>query len=99
MLNIDINKDNEILIVSLNGRLDTNTASDLEEKIKENISGIEVLIFDLSSLSYISSAGLRILLLSQKIMNKQGKMIVKNVTETVSEIFSLTGFSEILKIE
>lgn len=99
MLTIDINKDNEILIVSLNGRLDTNTASDLEEKIKENISGIEVLIFDLSSLSYISSAGLRILLLSQKIMNKQGKMIVKNVTETVSEIFSLTGFSEILKIE
>ena len=57
------------------------------------------LVIDMTALEYISSAGLRVLLSAQKIMNKQGKMTVKNVNETIMEIFEVTGFSDILTIE
>ena len=66
--------------------------------IRENIDGVTELTFDFSSLDYISSAGLRVLLLTQKRMNAQGTMKVTNVNDTVSEIFEVTGFSDILTI-
>lgn len=87
------------LTVILNGRLDTTTAPQLEAELKHNISGVETLIFDFSGLEYLSSAGLRVLLAAQKVMNKQGNMIVRHVNETISEIFEVTGFSDILTIE
>lgn len=87
------------LTVSLDGRLDTTTAPRLEAELKHSVSGIETLIFDFSSLEYLSSAGLRVLLAAQKVMNKQGSMIVKHVNETISEIFEITGFADILTIE
>ena len=87
------------LTVSLDGRLDTTTAPRLEAELKHSVSGIETLIFDFSSLEYLSSAGLRVLLAAQKVMNKQGSMIVKYVNETISEIFEITGFADILTIE
>ncbi|WP_026525611.1 STAS domain-containing protein [Butyrivibrio sp. MB2005] len=96
-----INKDvnGKALTISLEGRLDTTTAPGLEEEINGSLENIEELTFDFAKLEYISSAGLRVLLSAQKKMNKQGKMVVKNVSEEVSEIFEVTGFSDILTIE
>ncbi len=81
------------------GRLDTTTAPQLESELKQSIGGVEKLILDLKDLEYLSSAGLRVLLSAQKVMNKQGEMILRNVNETISEIFEVTGFVEILTIE
>ena len=87
------------LTVALTGRLDTTTAPQLESELKASIEGVETLILDFAALDYLSSAGLRVLLAAQKIMNKQGNMIVKNVNETIAEIFEVTGFADILTIE
>lgn len=87
------------LTVKVGGRLDTTTAPELEATIKENIADVTKLILDFSELDYLSSAGLRVLLQAQKTMNKQGEMIVKNINETIQEIFEVTGFSDVLTIE
>ena len=99
MLNIEKKSDGKNLSFALSGRLDTTTAPDLEKEVKENIESVEKLDFDFSDLAYISSAGLRVLLSAQKIMNKQGEMVVKNCSEEIKEIFEVTGFSDILTIE
>ena len=90
-------KDN-VLTVAVNGRLDTTTAPELEAQLRSVIDGVTLLTFDLTDLEYISSAGLRVLMWAQRIMNSQGEMKVCNVNETVEEIFDITGFSEILTI-
>ena len=82
----------------LEGRLDTTTSPMLEAELKESMEGITELIFNCEKLDYISSAGLRILLAAQKIMNKQGSMVVKNVNNVISEVFEVTGFSDILTV-
>ncbi len=87
------------LNVAVAGRLDTTTAPELEEALKASLDGVEDLKLDFKELEYISSAGLRVLLSTQKIMNKQGKMTVCSVNSVVMEIFEVTGFSEILHIE
>ena len=97
-MKIDLRKEENKLFISLEGKLDTNTSPELDEKITE-LEGIEELYIDLQNVDYISSAGLRVLLSMQKIMNKQGKMVIQNVCENVMDIFEVTGFSEILNIE
>ena len=87
------------LFIELTGRLDTTTAPQLEAELKRDINGIEKLVFDFVNLEYLSSAGLRVLLAAQKVMNKQGEMVIRNVNETIADIFEVTGFSEILTIE
>ncbi len=87
------------LCVSLEGRLDTTTSPELEQELKNSLDGITSLIVDIAALDYISSAGLRVLLSAQKTMNKQGSMVVKNVSEEIMEVFEVTGFSDILTIE
>ena len=99
MLNINKTLTGKDLLVSLEGRLDTMTAPDLEAQLNESFAGVEHLAFDFTKLEYISSAGLRVLLSAQKTMNKQGDMVVRNVSEEVKEIFEVTGFSDILTIE
>ncbi|MBP3810976.1 MAG: STAS domain-containing protein [Clostridiales bacterium] len=99
MLNIEKKSHGNNLDIALEGRLDTTTAPELETIVRTGLDGAELLTFDFAKLEYISSAGLRILLAAQKIMNKQGKMVVKNVSEEVKEIFEVTGFSDILTIE
>ena len=86
------------LTVTVSGRLDSSNADELEEAVS-SVDGISELIFDISALEYLSSAGLRILLVTQKKMNKQGKMIVRGANETVRDIFDVTGFSTILTLE
>ena len=87
------------LTITLAGRLDTTTAPQLEEEIKQNLAGVEKLILDFTDLEYLSSAGLRVLLGAQKAMNKQGEMIIRHINATISEIFEVTGFVDILTIE
>lgn len=87
------------LTIALTGRLDTTTAPQLEKELKASIAGVETLILDFVALDYLSSAGLRVLLTAQKIMNKQGKMVIRNVNETIAEVFEVTGFCDILTIE
>ena len=100
-LNMNINKisDNNMLTIELEGRLDTVSAPQLEAELKKSLSGVEILIFDFEKLEYLSSAGLRVLLSSQKVMNRQGQMKIKNVNSTITDIFEVTGFSEILTVE
>lgn len=86
------------LNIAITGRLDTATAPQLEVELNQSLTGIEKLVLDFSALEYISSAGLRVLLQTQKTMNKQGEMIIRNVNETISEIFEVTGFVDILTI-
>ena len=71
----------------------------LEAELKRSVGGVTKLVFDFSALEYLSSAGLRVLLAAQKVMNKQGEMIIRNVNDTIQDIFEVTGFSEILTIE
>ena len=99
MLNINQVEDGTKLDILLEGRLDTTTAPLLEEEIRASIDPITELNFDFGQLAYISSAGLRVLLSAQKIMNRQGSMTVKNVSTEIMEIFDVTGFSEILNIQ
>ena len=87
------------LIIALEGRLDTTTSPELEAAVKSSLAGVTSLEMDFSELDYISSAGLRVLLAVQKTMNKQGEMKVTHVNETVMEVFEVTGFSDILTIE
>ena len=98
-MNIQTKKDNAALTIVVEGRLDTSTAPQLEECIKNSLEGITNLSLDLSSLDYISSAGLRVLLSAQKQMMAKGEMKITGANETVMEIFEITGFSDILTIE
>ena len=90
--------ENGTLRIALEGRLDTNTAPQLEAELKTSLSGITELELDFSGLEYVSSAGLRVLLAAQKTMSRQGKMTIRNVNETIMEVFEITGFVEILTI-
>ncbi|MBQ9680625.1 MAG: STAS domain-containing protein [Ruminococcus sp.] len=87
------------LTASIIGRLDTTTTPQADAELKDGIDNVTELVIDFRQVDYISSAGLRLLLSLQKIMNKQGSMKVTNVNETVKEIFEVTGFSDILTVE
>ncbi len=97
MLTTDLHRDGSTLTIVLDGRLDSSTAPDLEKQL--DLTDTDKLVFDLTGLEYISSAGLRILLASMKAMDKQGEMTVRHVQPAVMERFTVTGFSEILTIE
>ncbi|SFG13873.1 STAS domain-containing protein [Oribacterium sp. WCC10] len=99
MLNITKKKEGSNLEFALEGRLDTTTAPQFDEQINAEIEGVTDLTMDFAALEYVSSAGLRVLLSAQKKMNKQGHMVIKNVSEEINEIFNVTGFSDILVIE
>lgn len=99
MLDIKKDTDGDKIQYTLEGRLDTSTAPELEEEIKKISGDTKELVFDFAGLDYISSAGLRVLLAAQKTMMKQGNMKVINVNETINEVFEVTGFSDILTVE
>ena len=98
-MTIEKNANGTELMMRIVGRLDTTTAPQLEAELKESYAGVTKLVFDFAELAYLSSAGLRVLLQAQKTMNKQGEMVIKNVNETINDIFEVTGFIDILTIE
>ena len=99
MLNITKEQNDSTLTLTLEGRLDTTTSPDLEKILKDNLDGVQELILDFEALEYISSAGLRVLLSAQKVMNKQGEMKLIHVRDEVKEIFEVTGFLDFLTVE
>ncbi len=96
-----INKisDGEKLTLAIAGRLDTNSSPKLEAELRQSVDGVTELIFDFSEVEYISSAGLRVLLAAQKVMNRQGSMKLIGVSDEVMEVFEITGFADMLTIE
>ena len=97
-MTINTNLEDKKLTIALEGRLDTTTAPELEAELSK-YTDVEEVVMDLKDLEYISSAGLRVLLGEQKRMNQQGKMIIKNVNDSIMEVFEITGFVDILTIE
>ena len=87
------------LNISLSGRLDTTTAPWLETELNASLPGMESLVLDFTNLEYVSSAGLRVILAAQKIMNKQGTMVIRNVNDAIAEVFEMTGFAAMLTFE
>jgi anti-sigma B factor antagonist len=92
-----LNGESAKMIVS--GRLDTQTAPELEKEIDGIIANLKELVFDMTGLEYISSAGLRVILKAQKIMNTKGSMKLIGVNDSIMEVFDITGFLDILTIE
>ena len=98
-MNINIEKENGITLMKLEGRLDTTTAPELEKAINNEGDALKSLVLDFKGVDYISSAGLRVLLTAQKKMNVQGQMELVNVSEAVMDVFEMTGFADILVIK
>ena len=98
-MTINLKFEDKKLLVAIEGRLDTTTAPMLEAKLIESLDGINNLVFDFKGLEYVSSAGLRVILSTQKKMNKQGEMKLINVCKDIQDVFDMTGFSDILTIE
>ena len=97
-MTIEKTQNGSVLCLALQGRLDTTTAPQLETEINGSIAGVTDLRLDFANLEYISSAGLRVLLATQKIMNQQGSMVISNANSDILEVFDITGFSDILTI-
>ena len=97
-MNINIEKTNGAVLMTLEGRLDTTTAPELEKAINDEGESLKSLVLDFGGVDYISSAGLRVLLTAQKKMNVQGSMELNNVSDAVMDIFEMTGFADILVI-
>ena len=98
-MNINIEKVNGATVMKIEGRLDTTSAPELEKAINGEGDALKNLVLDFKGVDYISSAGLRVLLSAQKKMNVQGHMELNNVSESVMDIFDMTGFAEILEIK
>lgn len=90
---------NQELIIKPSGEINSVTAPELEEVIKNDLGNVKKLVFDFAELDYLSSAGLRVLLVAQKIMTNKGQMVIRHVNSNVMEVFEITGFNNILDIE
>lgn len=98
-MTINQNREDAKLTSAIEGRIDTKTSPELENALRNSLTeDIQELVFDLAETVYISSAGLRIFLIAQKQMNRQGTMKVIHVNEDLMEIFEVTGFTDILTI-
>ncbi len=98
-MTIDKKLNGSALTITLEGRLDTTTSPKLETELRTSLGGVTELVLDFAGLEYLSSAGLRVILAAQKVMNRQGSMVIRNVNETINEVFDITGFADILTIE
>ena len=98
-MTIDVKKDGEQLVIAPEGRIDTVTAPEFSKAIDDNIEGVKELTINLEKLEYISSAGLRVLLTTQKNMSKIGSMKLTHVGDVIMDVFNITGFVDILTIE
>lgn len=98
-MNVEIKRNAEVIIIEIEGRLDTTTAPKLDKTINEVLNDTNKLVLDIKALEYISSAGLRVLLSAQKKIQKNGSMVIRNVCEEIMDIFEMTGFADILTIE
>lgn len=97
-MNIKEKRENNKLILLIEGKIDSLSAPTLSEYLKKELEGVSNLEIDLKQTEYVSSAGIRALLLAQKIMDKQGQLVILNVNDEIKELLDLTGVSQILTI-
>ena len=93
-----MNQEGETYTFCIEGRLDTLTSPNFENRINEVVGNAKKLVLDLAKLDYISSAGLRVLLGAAQQMDGKGEMTLIHVSETIREIFDVTGFIQIFNI-
>ena len=99
-MSLNIEKKAGEAVILLKGRLDTTTAPELEKYLEKELQNMTEIVLDMEELEYISSAGLRVLLMAQKAMNqKNGTLKLIHVNEMIQEVFEITGFTDILTIE
>ena len=99
-MEVKFNKQDSNLTVVISGNIDTVTAPELDAKLQENIAGVKDLVLDFAAVDYISSAGLRVILMAnQQLEDADGNMTVKNVNEDVRDVFEMTGFDSLLNLE
>ena len=99
-MEVKFNKQDSTLTVAISGNIDTVTAPELDTKLQENLSGIKDLILDFAAVDYISSAGLRVILMTNQMMEDvEGEMTIKNVNEDVRDVFEMTGFDSLLNLD
>ena len=98
-MDITCERDGAKLVVAVSGRVDTTTAPEFDKYITEHTDGVEELILDLKNMTYTSSAGLRVFLKTQKLMNEKGTLKLINVQPEVMDVFEITGFTDILTFE
>ena len=99
MFSINPKREGEKLTVTLKGEINIITSKEFEDYIDANLAGVSELIFDISEVEYVSSAGLRVFLISQKIMNEQGSMVILGMSEEIKDTFDITGFPQLMRIE
>jgi anti-anti-sigma factor len=104
-MKIDMTHENDIYMIKLEGFLDTASSPELQKMVEEISSetfekgGFNV-VFDLGKIDFVSSAGLRVLLLTKKLADRQnGKIAVINVQQSIREVFDMTGFSKFLNLK
>ena len=99
-MEVKFNKQDSHLTVIISGNIDTVTAPELDAKLQENIAGVKDIVLDFAAVDYISSAGLRVILMTNQLMEDvDGNMTVKNVNEDVRDVFEMTGFDSLLNLE
>ena len=99
-MEVKFNKQNSSLTVTISGNIDTVTAPELDSKLQENISDVKDLVLDFAAVDYISSAGLRVILMAnQQMEDVDGNLTIKNVNEDVRDVFEMTGFDSLLNLE
>ena len=99
-MEVKFNKQDSSLTVTISGNIDTVTAPELDSKLQENISDIKDLVLDFAAVDYISSAGLRVILMAnQQMEDVDGNLTIKNVNEDVRDVFEMTGFDSLLNLE
>ena len=99
IMKIEFTRDGDKLTAAISGRIDTNSAPEAEEQILNQLDGVKKLVLDFKEVDYISSAGLRILLLLHKQMLAEEGLTIININETVREVLEITGFLDILNVE
>ena len=100
MFNISTETTGTSITISIEGVLDSSTSPKLETVIENNLKDVKEVCFDLTKLEYMTSAGLRAILVAQQEMDRiDGYMVVKNVPDEVMVVFSATGFANLLNIE
>lgn len=87
------------ITLTIEGRLDTMTAPELENVLSEIPNAVSDLVLNMTNLEYVSSAGLRVILKAQKVMSRRGTMTLTGVNESIMEVFEITGFADILTFE
>jgi anti-sigma B factor antagonist len=99
-MKVKFNKQDSTLTVAISGNIDTVTAPELDTKLQENLSGIKDLILDFAAVDYISSAGLRVILMAnQQLEDADGTMTIKNANDDVRDVFEMTGFDSLLNLD